>query len=210
MSLKNLRKMQTFKIICSAIGKLMTNGRGKDAGMGETAKAYLQEWVKEQIYGVRNEVTTKPMIKGVACEDEAIGVYALYRDLGFVIKNDQHLSDADIMGTPDVVLNDRVVDTKVSWNCFTFPLFDTEPDKGYWWQLQGYMELTGKRKAELVYVLVDTPEELAYTDLDRASYADIDLKYRVKVFEIDYDAEAVAQIRARVQEAREYIKTLGI
>ena len=202
--------MQTFKIRCSAIGKLMTNGRGKDAGMGETAKAYLQEWVKEQIYSVRNEVTTKPMIKGVACEDEAIGVYALYRDIGFVIKNDQHLSDDDLMGTPDVVLADRVVDTKVSWNCFTFPLFDTEPDKGYWWQLQGYMELTGKRKAELVYVLIDTPEDLAYTDLDRVSYADVDLKYRVKVFEIDYDADAVAQIRARVQEAREYIKTLGI
>jgi hypothetical protein len=70
------------------------------------------------------------------------------------------------------------------------------------------MHLTGKTKAEVAYVLLDTPEELAYYPSDKVSYENIDLDYRVKVFPIEYDPSAIAQIQMRVLEAREYIQTI--
>ena len=42
-----------FKIRCSAIGQIMTNGRSGD-GLSQTAKSYCENWVKEKIYSKEN------------------------------------------------------------------------------------------------------------------------------------------------------------
>ncbi len=109
-------------------------------------------------------------------------------------------------GTPDCMHEGVVYDFKTSWDCFTFPLFDQEPDMWYYYQLQVYMHLTGLRKGKLVYTLQDTPDYLTHEE--PVSYAHVDNSYRVKEFEIDYDPIVIETAKAKVLECREYVKEL--
>ena len=68
------------------------------------------------------------------------------------------------------------------------------------------MHLTGKRKAELVYVLMNTPEELTYED--SIDYSEVDSKYRIKRYEIEYNEEDIYILQQVVLESREYIKEI--
>ena len=187
----------------------MTNARSKSETLSQTTKTYLQEWKKEQIYGVRNSISSKYLTKGIDMEDESINIYALHTDLDFAVKNSQRFTNDFITGEPDLILDDKVVDIKTSWDCFTFPLFDTEiTNKNYYWQLQSYMALTGKDKAELAYVLVNTPEYLQYNELDAHDYTNLDLKYRVKIFEIERNDEDIERLYDRIKECREYLNQI--
>jgi len=199
--------MKEFKIRASASGKLMTKPRSKSEVLSKTTMSYLQEWTKEQIYGFRKNIQSKYLTKGNEVEDAAID-YASER-LGwlFAIKNEEYFEDEYFCGTPDVILEDTIVDIKSSWDCFSFPLFDKKiPNEDYKYQLQTYMHLTGKRKAQLCYVLMNTPEDLEYGDT--SDYSQIDSKYRIKTFDIDYDEELIAEMQEKVNQARDYIKRI--
>jgi hypothetical protein len=139
-------------------------------------------------------------------EDTAIEFYSIAKEIDFMIKNLDHFSDEFMQGTPDLIHDGIVYDFKTSWDAYTFPLFETEPDKGYWMQLQVYMHLTGLKKARLVYTLQNTPEFLTYDE--PVNYDDVDLKYRVKEFEFDYDAEFIESVKERVLVCREYLLKL--
>jgi len=220
--------MEQFKIRCSAISQIMTNDRsGK--GMGQTAKTYLETWVKEQLYQRSKDFYSKQTDKGITVEDDAIHYAAEQLGWGMVFKNEKHFSDSHLTGTPDVILNDSVVDIKSSWSCFSFPLFETEVDKSYWWQVQGYMILTGKPAAKLVYCLMDMPlhllerefnykrSELGLIELEPEqedelirvnTYSPLPASLRLKVFEIAKDPTAEQLIRDRVELCREFINQL--
>ena len=195
-----------FKCRASALGKLMTNPRSKSETLSQTTKSYLEEWVKEQIYGIKKQINSKYLQKGLALEDKAIEFYSVAMDKDFMIKNLDHFEDDFFTGTPDCMHEGIVYDFKTSWDCFTFPLFDQEPDMGYYYQLQVYMHLTGLRKAKLVYTLQDTPDYLTHEE--PVSYAHVDNSYRVKEFEIDYDSMVIETAKARIQECRDYVKEL--
>lgn len=199
-------QLKTFKIRCSEIGIIMTNPRSKSETLSDTTKGYCEDWIKEQVYGVRKSIKSKYLEKGVSVEDLAIDYYAEEMGLGFVLKNEEYFENEFMHGTPDLILPDLVIDMKSSWDCFTFPLFETEPDKKYVAQLQGYMHLTGRNKARLVYTLQNTPDDLVWDE--PVDYSNISSKYRIKEFEIDYDPEFIEQVRNRVIECREYIQSL--
>ena len=199
--------MREFKIRASASGKLMTKPRSKSEVLSKTTITYLQEWAKQEVYGVRKSISSKYLDKGNAVEDEAINYAA--QELGwlFASKNDEYFEDDFFCGTPDVILEDTIIDIKSSWDCFTFPLFEEDiPNKDYYYQLQVYMHLTGKRKAELVYCLMNTPDELAYEDV--FDYSNLSSKYRIKSFYIDYDEEVIEQLKEAVLNSRDYIKEI--
>jgi len=199
--------MREFKIRASASGKLMTKPRSKSEVLSKTTITYLQEWAKQEVYGVRKSILSKYLDKGNAVEDEAID-YAT-QELGwlFASKNDEYFEDDFFCGTPDVILEDKIIDIKSSWDCFTFPLFEDDiPNKDYYYQLQVYMHLTGKRKAELVYCLMNTPSELEYDE--PVDYTYVDSKYRIKSFSIDYDEDVIEQIKEAVLNSRNYIKEI--
>jgi hypothetical protein len=197
-----------FKVRASAGGKLMNAPRSKTETLSETTKTYLYEWLTEKIYGVRKEIKSKYLNKGLKLEDTAIDKTIEWLDLPFTIKNEQFFEDDYFTGTPDLIVDGVVYDTKCSWDCFTFPLFDNEiPTKDYFYQLQIYMELTGCRKAVLVYVLLNTPEELTYED--KHNYDNLDKKYRIKTYEIDYDSEVIEKLKEKVIESRKFIETLN-
>lgn len=196
-----------FKCRASATGKLMTNARAKSELLSETTKSYVQEWAKEHIYGVKNEIKSKYLEKGLMMEDEAIDKAVEWLDLPFTLKNQKHFEDDYFTGTPDIIIDNIVYDIKCSWSAFSFPLFENEiPTKDYYYQLQTYMHLTGCCKAVLTYVLLNTPQELTYEP--QHNYDNIDKKYKIKTFEIDYNSEVIEDLKTRINNVREYIKTL--
>ena len=196
-----------FKIRASASGKIMTNARSKSELLSETTKTYVKEWLIEKIYGIRKEIKSKYLTKGLKLEDTAIDKAIEWLDLPFTLKNEKFFEDDFFCGTPDLIVDNVVYDIKCSWDAFTFPLFETEiPNKDYFYQLQVYMHLTGCKKAVLTYVLLNTPEELTYED--KHNYDNMDKKYRIKTFEIDYSEEVIADLQQRVTNIREYLKTI--
>ena len=68
------------------------------------------------------------------------------------------------------------------------------------------MHLTGCKKAVLVYVLLNTPEELTFET--KHNYDNVSKEYKIKTFEIDYDAEVIEELKNRIINVRDYIKTL--
>tara|TARA_R110002153_G_scaffold58100_1_gene159500 strand:- start:1299 stop:1901 length:603 start_codon:yes stop_codon:yes gene_type:complete len=199
--------MREFKIRASASGKLAVNSRSKNDLLSKTTKSYIEEWLAGEIYGVRKQIKSKYLDKGNAVEDAAIDYASTELGWLFAIKNEEYFEDEYFCGTPDVMLEDKIIDIKSSWDCFTFPLFANEiPSKDYFYQLQVYMHLTGKRKAQLCYVLMNTPEDIAYGETE--DYTDIDSKYRIKTFDIDYDIEVIEMLQEKVLISREYIKEI--
>lgn len=199
--------MSEFKIRASASGQIMTNPQKKEALISKTTETYVQNWIKESIYGVRKEIKSKYLNKGLSLEDEAIDTAINWLNLPFVLKNEKYFEDEFFCGTPDLILENEVLDIKCSWDCFTFPLFEDEiATKDYIYQLQVYMHLTGKTNARLVYVLLNTPEELTWEQ--KNDYSNMDKKYRIKTFSIDYDKAIIEDLQQRVLNIRNYITTL--
>jgi len=212
--------MKEFKIRCSAIGQIMTNSRSKKETLSKTTQTFLDGWIKEQIYSRRKKIDNKYLQKGLVVEDDSIDFVAEQLDYGLLMKNEEYFENDFLTGTPDVILKTHVIDVKNSWDCFTFPLFETEvPNKDYFYQAQGYMALTGLDSYKLIYTLMDTPQYLIdkefkynnFYDLDYDvfekdyKYNDVDVKNRIKVFDIEKDEEVVDAIKVRVAECREYI-----
>ena len=221
--------MKDFKIRCSAIGKIMTNSRTKGQ-LSMTTKAYLEAHAIESMYGYSKDVWSKAIDKGIAAEDKSIKLAEEVLKKGKMSKNEEFFENEYLTGTPDVLNEDFVLDVKTSLDATTFPWYKKEiPNKDYTAQLQGYMELTGRRKAYLVYCLVDTPSDIVEDEVRRVHYKlkEIDdnpivrnavkmqhnfervpKEQRIKCFEIDYDPEAIKKIYERVEECREYYETL--
>lgn len=219
-----------MKIRCSAIGKLMNTPRTKGETLSETAKTYIQDLFKEKELGIAREFWSRYTDKGIQMEDEAIDFAGQVLGWDFVVKNEQGYENDYITGTPDVITKDLLADIKCSWDGTTFPLFDTElKNKDYYWQLQGYMWLTGLEQSELVYCLMDTPHQIVEDEVRRAHWKaglideDLDLReavqsqhtfdhlpnnLRVKRFIIRKDEEAIEKIKDKVELAREYYEQL--
>lgn len=198
--------------------------------LSQGAKTYCKQWLKEQIYDRRKEFTSKYTDKGNIMEDNSLDFVAEQLDFGMLIKNEEHFSDDHMTGTPDAILKNAVIDVKNSWDFSTFPLFETAiPDPDYYWQAQTYMNLTGKSKYLLIYVLSDTPLHLiekeayyfskdqGYGDLEqdmldkfikKMTYPDIDDALKLKVFEIDRNEEHISQIKERSEMCLLYIDDL--
>jgi len=196
------------------------------------SKTYCLSWLKEQIYDRRKEFSSKYTDKGNLVEDLSIEFMNEYfawvdgaEDFTSMKKNEEFFQNDFMQGTPDVTPGKEwVVDAKNSWSFDTFPLFDTKPDKGYWLQLQGYMKLTGRTKARLIYCLMNAPRELIEDEARRASYKseqtieelieyyteqlcydDVDTELRIQWFDFELDNDAINRIEERVKMCQVFI-----
>jgi len=209
--------MQQFKIRCSAIGKIMTNDRsGK--GIGLTVYSYLDQWIKENLYERRKEFSSKQTEKGLTVEQDSLDFIAEQMNYGFLDKNEKEFSNEYLTGTPDIVLKDHLIDVKNSWDCFTFPLFESKINPDYEFQGHGYMALTGLDNYKLIYTLTNTPEDLIIREasnycfknnieLDdkilnefrsRMTYDKLPTGLRIKVYEFQKDQAVIDRIYERV------------
>lgn len=198
--------------------------------LGEGAKTYCKDWLKGQLLGYKKMISSKYLDKGNICEDEAIDFIVNQLGEGFLIKNEDHFSDDYMMGTPDVITNDLIIDVKNSWDASTFPMFEVEiPSKDYYWQLQGYMRLAGRSKSKLIYTLMDTPDHLiakearwesigqGFEEMEvdiyeefrkNMTYKNVPAELKIKVFDIERNDSDIQKIKTQVERCREYIKTL--
>ncbi len=221
--------MKEFKCRASQLGLLMKNDRSGKA-MGETVKSYVKEWYISQLTGKQKEIKSKYLERGNSLEEKAIERAGKHYGVE-VIKNELFLENEYFTGTFDVRTIDIVIDTKVPFDCFTFPFFETELDPNYYAQMQIYMELTGLKKASVCYCLENGSDEqierLSWQiakslgkdepDIEDWVTAENQLNYdhlpdelRIKVFEVEYNIDFIENAKKRVLEAREYLQTILI
>tara|TARA_R100001443_G_scaffold73728_1_gene81618 strand:- start:3208 stop:3894 length:687 start_codon:yes stop_codon:yes gene_type:complete len=219
-----------LKIRCSALGKIMTNARSKSEVLSKTCKTYLQELAIEEMYGIKKEFSSRYTDKGNDVEDDSIVLVQDVLNLGFIDKNEENLNNDYLTGTPDVNTKDVLLDVKSSYDGTTFPWFEKQiPNKSYYYQLMGYMALTGKSQSLLVYCLTNTPIQIVEDEIRRAHWqhhlidenedlrAEVEAKHnfdhiptekRIKTFEVNYDEEVIQEIYKRIEECRKYYKDL--
>ena len=219
-----------MKIRCSAIGKIMTSPRSKGEVLSQTTKSYIQELVLEDKYGIRKDINSRYLDKGNIVEDEAIALTERVLNLDFIVKNDEFFENDFIKGTPDIITDKLIIDVKSSWSAHTFPFFEDElPNKDYFYQLQGYMALTGKEEGIVAYCLIDTPEDIVLDEIRRTSwkkheldvteeteeevrmqhtFSHIDEVKRVKAFHVVRNDEVINRIYERVTECNLYYNEL--
>jgi hypothetical protein len=221
-----------MKIRCSSIGKIMTNPKTKGEKLSQTTKTYLQELAVEEVYGIRKEFSSRYTDKGNEVEELSIALCNDVLNLGFIYKNEEHFSNDWITGTPDVNTDEILLDVKSSFDVTTFPFFDTElTNKSYFYQMHGYMWLTGKEESLLCYCLVDTPLQIVEDEIRREhwkaslieesldlrafvqskhTFGHIPKEKRLKTFKIVKDDVVIESIKTRIEECREYYNELVI
>ena len=219
-----------MKVRCSQIGKLMTNPRSKGELFSQTTKTYIQELVLRDKYGIQKEFSSRYTDKGNEVEDKSIELCNNVLDLGFLWKNEDYFENDYITGTPDVNTENVLLDVKSSWDATTFPFFESElPNKDYFYQLQGYMWLTGKEKSLLCYCLINTPplivedeirrehwklhlidEDLGLREyvLKKHNFDHIPMEKRIRVYEVQKDEQVIETLKEKIELAREYYEML--
>jgi len=133
------------------------------------AKTYCKTWLKQVLTKRKKDWKAIVVEKGLQCELD--GIRFISDTFGYVDfeKNDEFFDNEYIQGSPDILHNGKVRDTKLSWDVFTFPMFDTVEDlePRYRMQVQGYFIITGYREGSVDYVLIDTPMALVQQDLKK-------------------------------------------
>jgi len=144
----------------------MTEPKVKTETISESAKAHLIDVFVAEKYGRRSDIGNRYTIKGTLVEEDSMTLFSRVTKR-FYVKNEESLANDYIKGTPDIItsleIEDmEIVDIKSSWDIFTYmrAKFKNDIKKLYYWQLQGYMALTGAKKARLAYCLVNTPDQL--------------------------------------------------
>lgn len=189
----------------SSIGKLMTNGRGKNE-VGATAKSYIKQVAKENFYGYRSEINNKYIQKGLMQEQDSIDLLNTVRFEGY-IKNDVRMVNEFMTGECDIITNDSIIDIKTSWSLDTFPVMAEDGyDTLYEWQLRAYMMLYDRPKAELIYCMVTTSNELLneWENLDIHRVDHIAPEKRITVLSFERNEDKEIEMLDRLKWASEY------
>ena len=125
----------------------------------------LDVWVSAK-YKRNEESYSKYFEKGNEVEESSITFLSLNKRR-FFKKNEVTIENDWIIGTPDLFIGDEIVraseiiDIKSSWDIFTFHRSKLKGlNMNYYWQMQGYMWLTGAQKATLSYCLVNGTADL--------------------------------------------------
>lgn len=196
--------MQQFKIRASGIGEIMGNAK-KQGELSATCITYLKKWYANRAYQYKEDISSKYLTKGNLCEGEAIAVCSLMFGELFE-KNDEYFDEHPfIEGTPDILTDRLVIDTKCPWDGATFlDAITNHINTDYELQLQGYMELSGRKEARLCYVLLDTPRECNYGK--EVIFSNVDIEKRFYSFELEYDSNIIQAIEEKVNKCREWLE----
>lgn len=228
-------------IRCSSIGNLMTEPKdkaAKDAGeLSKTAKTHLKNVYIQEKYGREKDIVTRQMQKGIEVEEDSITLLSRVQKK-MLYKNEERLYNDYITGLPDIFEgkniheSDSITDIKSSYDLFTFMSNIGEPlDSSYYYQLQGYMALSGAKIAYIAYCLVNTPAHIIESEkyyllkkmdviseespefikeamkIDKnMTFDDIPKEERVLIFTVERDDLIISKIYNKVLKAREYLR----
>ena len=219
-----MNKYDNWKVHCSAIGQIMTINRSK-TDVGETVKSFLKTILADDYYGKTVELYTDPIMKGTVMEEGAIELLGRCLDLD-LFKNTEQLFDEYLVGTPDLILGDTLIDIKCPKNHRNMPTSYEDIPKAYMYQLQGYMHLTTTNSAWLAYCLMNPTD----AEIDRAArmeayklgmeeveaelyekvcknmtYNDLGDEKRVRLFRFEYDIDIIESIQSMVGWCRNFL-----
>ena len=223
-----------YKFRCSSLGHLMTEARSKSEYLSETTKTHLMECYIGAVFNRKKDLTNKFLTKGIEAEESSIDLLSITQK-DFYIKNETRFSNDFIQGTPDIVIEDQslVIDIKSSFDIYTFAASQKAENKMYYWQLQGYMWLTGCNKAWLSYCLVNTPDAIIEREISKAlyqsgvsenskefqeyaeemrafhRYEDIEKSKRIFIKNYDFDSQAIEKLQERILECRNYLNNIN-
>lgn len=154
--------MEMFKARCSQLSKIMSDPKAKkdkEAGnLSATCKSHVEQYLKEKLYGRYFEIDTLPIRKGNEKEIEATALVS--KVLGAkLIRENKLLFNDYLTGHLDIDYADKkvIIDTKICKDFSTFPILDTEIELAYYWQGQGYMDLTGYDECWFAKCAINTP-----------------------------------------------------
>jgi hypothetical protein len=173
----------------SSIGSLMTSPTNKKDILSKGAITYIKTKAKENFYGYRSEINSKYIQKGLMQEQDSIDLVNTVRFEAYE-KNTVRMVDEYMTGEADIVTDDLIIDVKTSWSLETFPALAEEGyESKYEWQLRAYCMLYDKPKAELIYCMVTTSNELLneWENLDIHRVDHIAPEKRITVLSFDRD-----------------------
>jgi len=217
--------MKYFKVRCSSLGKICAA-----KGFAKTGESVVIESLMNDIYERKEEISSKYLDKGNICEQESIDM--LNQMLGRnITKNIERFENDYVSGEPDYIVPEiKVIDVKNSYSHVTYPLFETELDYNYKWQIKGYMWLLGLKKGAVCYFLNDMPENLIEREcwnkarklgLDEISeelynevkafytYSHLPLHLRYKRFDVELTDADIEFMKLNCQKAIDFANTLS-
>jgi hypothetical protein len=203
--------------------------------LSEGAKTRVQEKFLQDQFAIKKDFWSKETDKGNETEEESIRLYGKVAGIFGIKKNEKTFENDYFIGTPDIVTKDAVIDIKTAWDGSTFPWFADElPTMNYFYQVQAYLHLTGRKKGFVAYCLTNATEEMTQDEVRREAWrqkiidptdeqiAKIETKVykqmtfdripdelRVKIYAIDYDPAVIEIMIERVLECRKYYDFLG-
>lgn len=199
---------ENLQIRCSSLSKIMTKPALNELSVG--AKTYVEELVDAQFYEYDASVSTKQMQKGTVQEPISIILYNSVFFTNYEKVDEPKESDFIKTASCDIDTGEKIIDIKSSFTKKTFPKTKAKAKKqaikaGYEWQLLGYMMLYKRKKAEIAYCLVDTPENLCeYEDASLHVMDNLEPEFCVTRVEFEFDEVKASQIIERVKLCQKY------
>lgn len=217
---------------------LVGKGRGTASGLTLAGEKYVRsKWLEhEKLF--RIPVVSKQLTKGIVMEEEAIRMYGAFIGNESLAKNEDtvEIEELQFGGTCDTINGDTIIDIKCPYMMSGF--MEGDLSKQYEWQLRSYMMLYDKPKAQLVYVLMDMPEDLMQDEWRRycwnAGILDdatpeaqqeyvrleqmlnptlnpaIKFRERFKVYDIERDEKQEELLKYGLKAAMEYYETITL
>lgn len=187
-------------------------------------------------YSVSKETGSRQTEKGKECEEEALTLVSRL-DKKLLIKNEVRIVDDYFSGHPDAFEGGNIWDAaiihdvKCPWDAETFFSYNGKDlPASYYWQMQGYMGLTGAQQAEVHFCLIDTParfvkdavdkimrnrafisiESKEYLEAEQAminnmTFTDIIKEERRIKFTVERNDEDIEKARNQVNRCRKYL-----
>ena len=207
--------------------------------LSDTCKSYLKEVYMFHKYGKESlggSERSRYTIKGRSVEDESIMLLSRIDGKEYK-KNEQRYTNQYLTGEPDIIVADddgkisEIIDIKSSWDGASLLSNIGSPlNPLYFYQVQGYMALTGAKSARVSYVLVNMPQEIIEGEKKRIFYTmnppteesipfkkaisrlennmtfdEIPIKERLVQFYVPRDEEMIEKIYKRIEECRNWL-----
>lgn len=212
-----------------------------------TAKSYLKRVYGELKYGKKTaykEKGNKYTNKGKLAEADSLKLISDLDGIEYK-KNEIRIDNEFLSGIPDTFIGkdiynaEYIPDVKSSWDWDTFSdSLDKDLNPLYWWQIQGYLALTGASAGEVSYCLISMPESLLMDEIrllegrlqktmnlidvtitkeykesalalvNNLTFDNIPPKDRRQKFEVKRNDDAINKIYETIPKCREYLQEL--
>lgn len=218
---------------------LLEADKDKDEPLSKGCKSYLNSlyaFEKYHKWSASKDKGNKYTIKGKEVEEEAITMSSRL-DRKLYIKHEGKLENEFICGHPDIIVCDeegvpvKIIDVKAPFDIETFFYVLGRPLlQQYYWQIQGYMALTGAKCGEVHFCLVNLPdymleeekyrlakrlnavtnENAEYKEaeaelISNLTFDDMPLEDRRIKFTVERNDEDIQRVYSRVEKCRKYL-----